>query len=254
MEFCLSSRQTKEYLAQADQIKVASRDYKQIYDLIEDYPNAKIILNYQGLIEDTLKELNILAKGKLILCLFKIEDSAVAKKLEIPYYFSQPVYTLSQLKAVKELGVCYALLSDEVAHQMHYAKMIGVPIRMIPNLGHIDGYPREDGVTGAWIRPEDIDAYSLYVDTIEFGAQPERREQVLFRLYSKDKYWPGDLGRIVQDLNYIGNNLTINSQFSQRRMNCGMKCAYGNCTLCYDLMKISNALPRFADSQTNTIK
>ena len=123
---------------------------------------------------------------------------------------------------------------------------------MIPNLAHLDGIPREDGVCGNWFRPENVDDYGIYIDTIEFGLQPERREQTLFRLYKKDKKWPGDLGRIVQDLNYIGNNLTIDNTIILRRMNCGMECAYTNCSLCYDIMKISDAVPRFADSLTGT--
>ena len=249
MKFCLSSRQTPEYLKQADQIKVASRDYKQIYNLIEEYPDKEIILNYQNLTEDTLKEFKTLSKGNLTLCLFSIEDLPITKKLGIPFYFSLPVTTLDQLKAVKNLGVRYALLDNTITHQLHYAKMIGVPLRLIPNLAHLDGIPREDGVCGNWFRPENVDDYSIYIDTIEFGLQPERREQTLFRLYSKDKQWSGDLGRIVQDLNYIGNNLTIDNNLILRRMNCEMKCAYTNCTLCYDIMKISDAIPQFINSE-----
>ena len=82
-------------------------------------------------------------------------------------------------------------------HELHYVKQIGVPIRAIPNISFLDGLPRDDGVNGNWIRPEDLDAYSIYINTIEFGTQPERREQALFRIYSKEKQWYGDLGRIV---------------------------------------------------------
>ena len=249
MEFCLSSRQTPEYLAQADQIKVTSRDYKQIYDLVDDYPKAKIILNYQNLKEDTLKELNILSQGRLILCLFSVEDLPIAKKMGIPFYFSWPIQTLDQLKTVKNLGVRYALLDNEAAHQLHYAKIINVPIRMIPNLAHLDGFPREDGVCGNWFMPQCVPEYSTYVDTIEFGLQPERREQTLYRLYAKEQKWSGEVGRIVQDLNYLGNNLTLDKELLLRRMNCGMKCAYDGCTLCYDILKISDAIPRFAEPE-----
>ena len=249
MEFCLSSRQTPEYLKQADQIKVASRDYNQIYDLLNDYPKAKIILNYQNIEEKIITELNTLAQNRLILCLLNLEDMPIAKKMGIPFYFSWPILTLEQLSTVKDLGVCYALISGEIAHQLHYTKIIGLPLRLIPNIAFLDGYPRENGVTGSWVRPEDLDTYSLYIDTIEFGSQPERREQALFRIYAHDKYWPGELGRIVQDLNYIGNNLTIDSQFSLKRMNCGMKCAYNNCTICYNLLKISDAIPKIYEAQ-----
>jgi len=58
----------------------------------------------------------------------------------------------------------------------------------------------------------------------------------------------------VQDLNYIGNNLTIDNNLALRRINCGLKCSYNNCKLCYDLLKVSDAIPKFADSATSLIK
>ena len=249
MNFCLSSRQTKEYLAQADQIKVASNDYKQIYDLIEQYSDKQIILNCADQPKDALKELAILSQNKLILCLFQISDINLAKELKLRYYLAFPALTVEQLRTYKNLGVCYALIDNELMHQLHYTKRIGIPIRAIPNISYLDGMPRENGVIGNWFRPEDVDEYSLYIDTIEFGTQPEKREQTLFRIYSKDKEWTGRLDRIVQDLNYPALNHNINSRDSLRRMNCGMTCAAGSCTLCYDILKISNALPRFRASQ-----
>ena len=249
MNFCLSSRQTPEYLKQADQIKVASRDYKQIYDLLEQYPETTIILNYIDQPIDTIKGLAVLSKNKLILSLFQIEDIKIARELNLKYYFSFPATTLEQVRAAKNLEVSYIILDNQVMHQLHDVKRIGIPVRAIPNISFLDTIPREDGVTGNWIRPEDLDAYSIYIDTIEFGSQPERREQTLFRIYSKDKEWPGDLGRIVQDLNYIGNNGMINSEHSLRRMNCGMICAAGHCSLCYDILRISNELPEIKQKQ-----
>jgi hypothetical protein len=47
--------------------------------------------------------------------------------------------------------------------------MLNIKIRAIPNLAHLDGFPRENGVCGNWISPFCIDDYSMYIDTIEFG-------------------------------------------------------------------------------------
>ena len=44
MKWCLSSRQTNEYLSKADEIKVQYRDRNVIYDLREKYKKATIIL------------------------------------------------------------------------------------------------------------------------------------------------------------------------------------------------------------------
>ena len=45
MKYCLSSRQSAEYLQKADEIKVLYRDIEQIYDLMDKYENKNIILN-----------------------------------------------------------------------------------------------------------------------------------------------------------------------------------------------------------------
>ena len=45
MKYCLSSRQIKKYLTKADEIRVESRDYRQISDLFIEYPDKMIILD-----------------------------------------------------------------------------------------------------------------------------------------------------------------------------------------------------------------
>ena len=44
MKYCLSSRNQRDYLSKADEIKVEYRDRKEIPDLFERYPEATIIL------------------------------------------------------------------------------------------------------------------------------------------------------------------------------------------------------------------
>ena len=54
MKFCLSSRQSKQYLEKADEIKVDFRDRNSIPDLAIDYPDKTIIL-VQSLNSTSLK-------------------------------------------------------------------------------------------------------------------------------------------------------------------------------------------------------
>ena len=44
MKFCLRSRQSKQYLEKADEIRVDFRDRNSIPNLVEEYPNKTIIL------------------------------------------------------------------------------------------------------------------------------------------------------------------------------------------------------------------
>lgn len=244
MKFCLSSRQTPEYLRQADEIRVFFRDYRQIYDLLNDFPNATIILVCENFNDEkfmkAMKDFVVLAPDRLILQIFSFDDIKYAKEFNLPYFMMYIAQTLNQLRALKDLGVCYAMIDGPICHQLHEAKIVGVPLRMIPNIAHLDGIPRNDGINGNWFMPENLDDYSIYIDAIEFGAQPERKEQALFRIYHNEKMYPGDLGKIVQDLNALGENRYINHELLMRRMNCGSACDTSkNCTLCYDLLNIS---------------
>ena len=200
-----------------------------------------------------MRELAFLAKDRLILSFFDFSIAPKILDMKIPFYYGVALENLSQLRALKDFGVCYALLDGVLMHQLHEAKIVGVPIRAIPNIAFLDGIPRENGINGNWIRPEDIDEYSLYIDTIEFGTQPQRREQTLFKLYAKDKEWNGPLQRIVPDLYSEVYSNRFRQEYILRRMNCGMKCTFqNNCSLCYDLEKI--ALSRFGDPHNQAVE
>ena len=43
-----------------------------------------------------------------------------------------------------------------------------IKLRAIPNVAYDKFFPRNDGVSGSWIRPEDIEVYSKYYDIFEF--------------------------------------------------------------------------------------
>ena len=90
MKYCLNSRQNKEYLDKADEIKVEYRDRDFIFELCEKYPGKTIILIHNIYDTDplewkTLKKLNILSKGNFILCLDKVEDCLLAKENGIKF-------------------------------------------------------------------------------------------------------------------------------------------------------------------------
>ena len=244
MKYCLSSRQTPEYLSQADEIRILSRDIEQIFDLVDTYPKKTFIYNLENLetSKTTLKELTKLCQSRLTLALYNLNDIDFAKQNNYPYYYIRPCKTLDEIKALKTLGVNQILIDEPLTHMLHKVKLTcgnNLQIRAIPVYSYLDGIPRENGVCGNWFRPEDVEAYSIYIDTIEFGSQPQKREQALFRIYAKEHEWAGDLGRIISDLNYIGVNRMLNPEFTMKRMNCGMICAEGKCSICYNLLDLA---------------
>lgn len=91
------------------------------------------------------------------------------------------------------------------------------------------------------MRPEDIDAYSEYVDVVEFEDCDQKKEAALYRIYAEDKNWPTDLGLLITNLNHTGVNRMIRQDASLKRIDCGQRCQEGNtCRLCYRMLDIAN--------------
>ena len=244
MKVCLSSRQAGSYLVHADEIKVQYRDRAVIPELAEKYPKATIILR-QDIKEpidfNECEKYKVLTRDKLMLCLNDLSVANECKKHEIPFYWGWRVQTYSQLNSLKFLGVSYVLLDAPLFFELDKVKSKGIPIRAIPNIAYSDNIPRIDGVSGTWIRPEDMEAYEEYIDVIEFEDCDELKEQALYRIYCVEKEWVTDLGGLITDLNHIGNNRFIRSEESRRRINCGQRCeSNGTCHICRQMLNLAN--------------
>ena len=245
MKYCLSSRNQSGYLTKADEIKVEYRDRKEIPDLFEKYPEATIILQcffYEEDLEwDNIKLWNNLSQGKFMLALGNIDDAQECKKLGIPFYYGFPIKTFYELHALARLGVSYVRLAEPIFFEMDKVKNIGIPVRAVANVAYNDGLPREDGVCGTWIRPEDVPTYEPYVSVIEFEDCDPRKERALYRLYAEKNHWPGDLGMIISNFNHLGVNRMILPEVAEKRLNCGHRCQEGAaCRICYRALLLAD--------------
>lgn len=244
MKICLSSRQIKEYLSKADEIKVQFRDIKSIPDLIMDYPEATIILenvNGEPFNWDELKNWNTLAQGKLMLCLGNPDQLVEANNYGIKAYLGWLISDYETLNTVLKMGVYCVRLSGSLFFDLDRIVSMGATIRAVPNIAFQDGLMRDNGVVGTWIRPEDLEVYEPYIEAIEFVNCDLKKEQALYRIYGEQKAWPGDLGLIVSDLNYIGVNRMIHPDLAEKRINCRQRCQSGGaCRFCYRVLELAN--------------
>ena len=246
MKFCLSSRQHKDYLAKANEIMVEYRDRKIIPDLVEFYPEATVIL--RAPVEDDvqpdwseIKDYNIISRGRMIYCFRKVEDVAKCKEIDLPFYCGFPIVTYEDLRALKELGACYVRAEGPLFFDLATVQKFGVPVRVVANVATENYFQPTDGVASAWIRPEDVDAYSEYVDAIEFEDKDIQKEQALFRIYAEQKEWPGELKMLITNLRHEGTNRMIPPEFGERRLACKQQCVSGGrCKICYTLMKLAD--------------
>lgn len=248
MKFSLSSRQQPEYLQKCDEIRVLWNDRKVIFDLVEKYPDKTINLCrfyiHANDNEIDWKEMNnykALCKENFVLGLSYIDELEEAKNYGIKCYYLEPVTTFRDLRALKNLGVEWALIDAPLFFQMDKVKACGVPLRATANMAMRKLLPHEDGVPGPWIRPEDLHMYNDYIDTIEFGRVNLDQERALYRIYAEQRNWPGDLGLIIQDLNHTGVNRMIHSSVTERRLNCGQRCQETDqCHLCWRALDLAD--------------
>ena len=249
MKVCLDARLSPEYLKQADEIKVQQRDTGIIMDLIEKYPRATIVLQMPEKSEESdwknIRDWYILSRHQFILCLGHIDDIQKAVELNIPCFYGYPIETFASLRAFMRLGVSYVRLGPPLVFQLDKVMSVlgesGPKIRGIANIAYMDCLPHADGISGAWIRPEDLDKYDPYFYSIEFDGVPINKEEALFRIYIKEKAWAGPLSMLIEGLTSPAANRMISSSITEKRLNCGQRCEEGGrCHNCHSELTMSD--------------
>lgn len=72
----------------------------------------------------------------------------------------------------------------------------------------MDSIPRENGIYGTWIRPEDIEVYGQYINTFEFISTALSEEAALLEIYQRGN-WPGNLDLLLTNLNVQVDNRAL---------------------------------------------
>ena len=248
MKYSVSSRQQPEYLQKCDEIKVMWNDRNIIFDLTEKYPGKTINLcrylihsNEDDIDWSEIKKFKTLARDNFVFGLTYIDEIIECKAHGIEFYYLEPIRSFRELQGLKLFGAKWAFIDAPLFFQMDKVRAVGLPVRVTANISIREAFPYVDGVPGPWIRPEDVEAYEPYVDTIEFSRVNLDQERALFRIYAEQKKWPGELGLIIQDINYLGTNRMIPPDLVEKRLNCGQKCMEnGNCRLCWRILDLAN--------------
>ena len=246
MKYCVSARQPKDVLAKADEIRFDYKDRKGLYNLIEEFPKKRYIINIPRNTEIDWQELVMFAaKVDLTLALENMRMAKICRELKLPFYWGYPITSFYELQGIVFLGACELLLGAPLYFDLAEVKKKGLPIRLVANLC-FDGYiPRPNGVCGTYVRPEDVPAYEPYVDTLEFETDDIKKEAILLKVYQEDKNWPGNLNLLLTNLGEHVDNRAIPEQFGSARIQCRQNCQRGgSCKLCFTAIQLSQALDR----------
>lgn len=109
-----------------------------------------------------------MTQHNFIMALFDPSDIPYCKKYGIKFYLNYPITTYYELQSLKDLGAVYALIDSPLVQDIINVAAIGIPLRVVPNVAYYAFIPRDEGVCGSWIRPEDLHLYESYIAAIEF--------------------------------------------------------------------------------------
>lgn len=169
---------------------------------------------------------------------FTIEE---VKTIGLPYFYATRVNDIDMIIGMLKEGVSDIYIVDtlgfdlaKLSTKIHSA---GARIRVFPNVAQSE-WKNLDGILKFFIRPEDLEYYSQFVDTIEFFGKTGR-ESVLYDIYFKDKKWFGPLDEIMIGLNSNIDNRFITQNFAEMRSKCGKRCGRGGkCDFCHRMEEI----------------
>ena len=257
MKWCLSGRQSKEFIEKADELMVDWDNGKTIFDLIQINPTARIIVRPkfdQELFDDNykwLKEQQTLCKENMAVACIDDKQANKCKEYGLNWFFAYPCRTFLQLYRAQEMGATDAYITDELCHNLDTIdNYFDITIRVIANSagwGVVEDIKYLDGMCGPWFRPEDL--WQLdQIDVCEFYTQFERhrdpivQEQALYHIYAETHEWPGRVEDFVYNIERKGViNRVLDDNFQIYRSNCGMKCVkFGRCRHCETYGIIAN--------------
>lgn len=237
MKYCVSGRQGRAVLAKADEIEMEYKDRERLLDYTTQFNDKAFIVkipkeeeNIDWLVLKALAE----KFSDFYIALGDLNRVNELKTYGLKYYWSYPIVTWEELDAIVELEPDYLFLGAPLSFSLEKVKIrYNIPIRLCVNLAYNAYIPRKNGITGSWIRPEDIEVYEQWVDSIVFSTDDLGKESTLLDIYKFNKVWPGNLNLLITNLNYNIDNRAIPEEFGKIRANCGQRCKEKqNCHFC----------------------
>ena len=220
-------------------------DINILYDLIELYPQKRFILRIPRGEEIDWAELRTFNdKCNLALAIEDLHISKQCKHDRFEFFWAYPITSYYELKGVLKLGVTEVLLGAPLYFDLTLLDLQKVKVRLIANLCYDDYIPREDGICGTYVRPEDVDQYEPYVSTLEFRTDVLTKESTLLDIYKK-KEWPGNLNLLLTNLGCDVDNRGIPDEFADARIQCKQSCMRtGGCHFCETAIKFTKTLSK----------
>lgn len=160
----------------------------------------------------------------------------IANHLQAPIYFNTKVNNWDVLIGMAELQISDMYIVEDLGFDLprvsEYLKAKNIKVRTFANVCQ-SAWSTTPTSRTFFIRPEDVDLYSSYVDVIEFYYSRIDQQNILYKIYAKDKKWAGNLSEIIMGFKEDVDSRCFLPEFAEKRLSCCKKCQRGNsCTIC----------------------
>lgn len=258
MRFSVFCGQDAKTIAQADELYLREKDQDMLIDLVEKYPDKDYVIQIgsEGADWSLISACNQKIKGTVYCALENIYQAGECKQYNLPFFYAFPVTSFFELRGLKNLGVSYVRLGIPIFFQTKDVATFNIPVRLTPNKAYEAYIPREDGVAGQWIRPEDLDLYDkAYPNAIcefrTFDVPLEGNhlvyERTLLDIYKNQKRWDGRLINIIKDIGVNNLNSMVDADIGKHRLNCAQVCQLGRCHYCDRAIKFDEVVLKYKE-------
>lgn len=197
--------------------------------LEEDFINAAIPFFSNLIKEYNLKLFFIINKSHY----HKFKKEGLNYFFELTQAYDWDIFTGLIVMGVSDIYVTNSLGFD-LKNVSKIAKKYKIKLRTYPNVCQSSFYLNKNNFKNFWIRPEDLEYYSQYIDTFEFwNKELIANIDLLYKIYIKDQKWDGNLQNIIQGLQKPLDSRNINNEAFRIRSYCEKKCLKGfDCFIC----------------------
>lgn len=258
MKYAMRFFQKSKSINKADEIII--KYTKRETDLVRfsaEHKNIKVIANITEYIEDPAQDMDIFKCAKSECPNFTIlMDNSNAEMKLIPalkdnginFFFAHTLGgTIDKLESQVVQGASEVYITNELGFNIkalaeHYHEL-GVRVRVLPNVAQSSASNTKVLETYKYffIRPEDMEMYSPYIDTIEFFGDIHNQD-TFYDIYFNKKKWEDDLTYLIAGLRtpLLGNTIPPDGYYAKRRLNCRKECY--RCEACDSVISIAQIM------------
>ena len=262
MKFCIPFFTNFNYLDTIDEIviKYKPKDTSLLEFLsgrrsqrviIDIKPDEETLKNFEENIEDRVKFFSALQKqNPEINFVLRIpvnkEIYTPLTDAEVPFFFDTFVKDWDTLYGLMKLHPTDMYITENLGFELDKVAEIlhnhNIKVRVFPNVAQ-SSWSQTPALKKFFIRPEDVEIYSEYVDIMELWGELSHIN-IYYKIYAIDKKWFGELSECIIGFNDKEfDSRHILPMFAEKRIKCGKKCFKGSkCQVCNYIQNLSKTL------------